>query len=106
MEPGNSDAVTWSERLDAASDLLDHSDNFVSRRYTDPVYRQITFGHMEIGAAHPARENSNQNFADADFRAQGPYLDQGMGSDRSGVAYLPRCHRYQRPSAAGHVDHR
>ena len=55
-QPGDSDAITDAEL--AAGVLAqrdDFADDLVSRYHVGPVYGQIPFGDVQIGAAHTAR---------------------------------------------------
>ena len=62
-EPRHTDALAEREAGHARSDRRDTADNFVSRDDRQLRVRQVAVDHMQIGAAHPASGDLDQDFA-------------------------------------------
>lgn len=57
-----------------------------------PVHRQVAFGDVQIGAAHPARRHGDLNFVRAGFSGQGIDELEGVVTERARRRDTPRRH--------------
>ena len=64
-EPGDADALTLAEPLDAGAQGRDASHHLVPRHDRKPGLGEVAVHHVEIGAANTAGRNPDQNFARA-----------------------------------------
>ena len=62
-EPGHADAVAHSPPLRARSEPVDDADDLVAGRDAGTVRRQITLGHVEVGAADAADAHAHPDLA-------------------------------------------
>ena len=92
-KPWHADAVTQSPPQRARSELVDDADDLVARRDAGAVHRQVTLGHVEVGAADAADTHAQPDLARRRF---GDFLvdpHQRAAVDRAGSFDLPRQHR-------------
>lgn len=74
------------------SDRNHLADDFVAGRHMCPVHRQVTFGDVQVGAAHPAGTDSDQHLV-VQWRADGGGDElHRVGAHGAGFADSPSPH--------------
>jgi hypothetical protein len=95
-QPRNTDPLAWNARLDTWPDAFDSADDFMAGHDGDLRARQIAIDHVQIRAAHPARQHTHKDLSCT--RERDWHLDRLQGAEcRSGQHH--RTHEAAAPIA-------
>ncbi len=102
-QPGNPSAVAGAEGGHSVTSGGHHTDHLVSRCHTATVHRKVALRDVQVGPAHTADVDLDQDFVLTRL-GDGPLdPDQPMPTDRAGFRHGPAPHRAfdaHRPSLA------
>ena len=73
-------------RPDVAAKADDLADHLMPGNDVWSVYRQVSLGHVQVGAAHPARRHGDQDFVLARFCDLGVDILRGLAVSGPGEA--------------------